>query len=101
MSIGKHIAVGSIALFAITAGCSLFGGGGLESKECKDYFAKVNECVGKANAKGTPAAKVKAESWKKGAEISKQNFEKNSNPLAVKKSCEMMLSQLQSDSDCQ
>jgi hypothetical protein len=77
------------------------GGGGLESKECKDYFAKVDECVGKANAKGTPAGKIKAESWKKGADISKENFKKNSNPLAVKKSCEMMMDQMAKDSDCQ
>lgn len=84
-----------------TAACSLFGGAGLDSEECKNYFAKVDECAKKANAKGTPAAKVKAESWVKGAEISKANFEKNSNPLAVKKSCEMMLDQMKGDPACQ
>jgi hypothetical protein len=88
-------------LCVASAGCSLVGGGGLESKECKDYFAKVDECAKKATDKGTPSAKVKAESWTKGAEISRQNWEKNANPMAVKKGCEMMHQQLQSDSDCQ
>jgi hypothetical protein len=83
------------------AGCGLLGGGGLESKECKDYFAKVDECSAKADAKGTPSAKVKAEAWKKGAEISKQNWEKNANPVAVKKGCELTLETLKNDSDCQ
>lgn len=87
------MSVGSVA-------CSLLGGG-LESQECKDYFAKVDECAQKATAAGTPAGKVKAESWVKGAEISKVNFEKNSNPMAVSKSCEMMLEQMKTDTDCQ
>jgi len=97
---GNRLAVGSVVLLASVAGCSLFGGGGIESKECKDYFAKVDECVGKARAKGTPAASVKAEAWRKGADVSKQNFEKNANPLAVKKSCELMLEQMKTDADC-
>lgn len=91
--------VGAIVL-SCGAACSLLGGG-LESQECKDYFAKVEECAGKATAKGTPAAKTKADAWVKGAAISKENFEKNANPMAVSKSCEMMLEQLKSDSDCQ
>jgi len=93
-------ALGAIGLLTVTAGCGLLGGG-LDSKECKNYFAKVDECVGKAKAKGTPAASVKADAWKKGAEVSKQGFEKNSNPMAVQKSCELMLDQLKGDSDCQ
>jgi hypothetical protein len=96
----NRIAMGVVFLVAASAGCSLFGGGGLESKECKDYFAKVDECVGKAKAKGTPAAKIKADAWRQGADTSKQNFEKNSNPLAVKKSCEMMMTTLKDDADC-
>lgn len=97
---GGKILCGAIILTSMSAGCGLFGGG-LDSKECKAYFAKVDECVGKANAKGTPAGKVKAESWKTSAEVSKANFKKNANPLAVKKSCEMMMESMAKDSDCQ
>ena len=96
----NRIMVAGLVAFLASVGCGLFGGGGLESKECKDYFAKVDECVKKANEKGTPSAKTKAQAWKTGAEVSKKNFEKNSNPLAVKKSCEAMLEQLNTDSDC-
>lgn len=96
----NRLAMGAVVLLAASAGCSLFGGGGLESKECKDYFSKVDECVSKAKAKGTASAKVKADAWRSSADVSKQNFEKNANPLAVKKSCEMMLNQLKDDADC-
>jgi len=73
-----------------TLGCSKAG---LESQECKDYFAKVEACAAKAPA-------IKADALRKTAEVSKANFEKNSNPLAVKKSCEVMLDTLNKDPDC-
>jgi hypothetical protein len=96
----KRFFICAAMLFVASTGCGLLGGGGLESKECKDYFAKVEECASKANAKGTPSGKVKADAWKKGAEVSKQNWEKNANPVAVKKGCEIMAEQLKNDSDC-
>lgn len=83
---------------AITLGCafvlSLGGcGGGTDSKECKAYFAKVEECAKKA-------PEIKANAIKEAAKVSKENFEKNSNPAAVSKSCEMMLESLNNDPDC-
>lgn len=96
-----RVLFGAIILSTMSAGCGLIGGGGIDSKECKAYFAKVDECVGKANAKGTPAAQVKAGSWKTSAEVSKENFKKNANPAAVKKSCEMMMETMAKDPDCQ
>ena len=79
--------------FVLASACGMMGGG-LESQACKDYFAKVEECAEKAND-------IKADAIRKGAEISKENFEKNSNALAVQKSCEMMKEQLDNDPDCQ
>ncbi len=73
-----------------SVGCSKAG---LESQECKDYFAKVEACAAKAPP-------VKADAMRKTAEVSKANFEKNANPLAVKKSCEVMLDTLNKDPDC-
>lgn len=71
-------------------GCSKAG---IESKECTEYFAKVEECAAKAKP-------MKADILRKTAEASRAGFEKNSNPLAVKKSCELMLENLKSDPDC-
>ncbi len=93
--------IGVLLAFVACSGCGLLGGGGLDSEECKNYFAKVEECSKKAIAKGTPAGKVKAEAWRKSAEISRENFKKNSNPMAVKKSCEMMTPTITGDPDCQ
>lgn len=68
-------------------------GGGVESEQCKAYFAKVEECAAKNEG-------VKGDAIRKTAEVSKEQFEKNSNPMAVSKSCEMMLEQLENDPDC-
>ncbi len=72
--------------------CGMMGGG-LESEECKAYFAKVEECAGKADS-------MKADILRKTAEESKKQFEKNANPMAVSKSCEIMLDSLNNDADC-
>ncbi len=78
--------------FSTTIACGLMGGG-LESEACKTYFEQVEACAAKADA-------VKAGILRKTAEVSKENFKKNSNPLAVQKSCEMMLDSLKADPDC-
>lgn len=75
---------------AVVRGCSKAG---VESQECKGYFAKIEACVKKAMP-------IKVDALRKTAETSKASFEKTSNPLAVKKSCEMMLESLNNDSDC-
>lgn len=72
---------------------SACGKRGLESKACVDYFAKTEACAAKA-------PKIKGDALRQGAEVSKQNFEKNMNPMAVEKSCEMMLDTLEKDPDC-
>lgn len=77
-------------LFALTA-C---GGGGLESEQCKAYFAKVEECTSKMENE------IKADVLKKTAETSKEEWKKNANPMAVSKGCELMLEQLNNDADC-
>ena len=84
-----HCALVLVAVVG-TLGCSKAG---LESQECKDYFAKVEACAAKAPA-------IKADALRKTADVSEANFEKNANPLAVKKSCEMMLDTLNNDPDC-
>ena len=58
--------MGMGCLLAFTlSGC----GGGTDSKECKAYFAKVEEC-----AKDAP--EIKANAWRESAKVSKENFEK-------------------------
>ncbi len=71
-------------------GCSK---GGMESQSCKDYFAAVEQCAAKAPT-------VKAEAYRKTAQVSKENFAKNLNPMAVEMSCKSMLESLQADPDC-
>jgi hypothetical protein len=85
-----------VVLVSATAlGLGLLGcNSGLKSKECVAYFEKTEACAAKTTNK------IKADTWRKSAEVSKANFEKNSNPMAVSKSCEMMLQSLQSDPDC-
>jgi hypothetical protein len=68
--------------------------GGLKSKACVTYFEKNEACAAKTTNK------VKADAMRQTAAVSKANFEKNSNAMAVSKSCEMMLQQLESDPDC-
>ncbi len=75
---------------AAMSGCSKAG---IESKECTEYFAKVEECAAKAQP-------MKADILRQTAAASRAGFEKNSNPLAVKKSCELMLENLKADPDC-
>lgn len=80
------------ALVALLAfGCK----SGLKSKECVAYFEKNEACAAKMTNK------IKADAMRKTAEVSKENFEKNANPVAVSKSCELMLEQLEKDPDCQ
>jgi hypothetical protein len=84
--------LGVFTLLLASFACGMMGGG-LESEECKAYFAKVEECAGKAD-------EMKADILRKTAEESKKQFEKNANPMAVSKSCEMMLDSLKNDPAC-
>lgn len=86
----RHLLVVSAFLALAQLACN----SGLKSKECVAYFEKTEACAAKTTNK------IKADAWRQGAAVSKANFEKNSNPMAVSKSCEMMLQQLQSDPDC-
>lgn len=79
----------AVALLALVA-C---GKRGMESKVCQEYFAKTEECVAKASP-------VKAEALRQTVAVSKQGFEKNVNPIAVEKSCELMAESLAKDPDC-
>jgi hypothetical protein len=88
----KHLPTAAVAGFSLTA--LLACNSGLKSKECVAYFEKTEACASKTTNK------IKADSWRKSAEISKANFEKNANPMAVSKSCEMMLQSLENDTDC-
>lgn len=78
---------------ALTTATLVACGGGLESEECVAYFKAVDECAEKAGG-------IKADALRKGAEISRENFKKNSNPMAVSKSCEMMLETIKKDPAC-
>lgn len=78
-----------VALLTLSA-C---GKAGLESKDCKDYFATTEACAAKA-------PKIKADTLRQSAAVSKANFEKNSNGLAVQQSCKVMLEALKNDPDC-
>lgn len=66
---------------------------GLKSEACVEYFAKNEACAAKAPA-------IKASTMRKIAATSKENFEKNSNPMAVSESCKAMLQALENDPDC-
>lgn len=66
---------------------------GLKSQACVDFFAKTEACAAKAPP-------IKADSLRKSAAVSKENFEKNSNPMAVEQSCKLMLETLEKDPDC-
>ncbi len=86
-------------LIAIIPGTLLFlltacGGGGLESEQCKAYFAKVDECTSKMENE------MKADILRQTADKSKEEWEKNANPMAVSKGCELMLETLEKDPDC-
>lgn len=69
-------------------------GGGVESAECKAYFEAVETCAAKNEG-------VKGDAIRKTAEVSKEQFKKNANPMAVKKSCELMKQTLDADPACQ
>ena len=84
----KLIVTIGIVMFSLAA-CK--GGGG--SKECDDYFAKVEACAAKASP-------MKAEILRKMAATAKEGFEKNINPAAVQMSCKSMLETLSADPDC-
>jgi hypothetical protein len=98
----NRIVVLSVLLLA-TLGCGgLAGmaGGGLSSPECVEYFEVVETCAAKAEAKGTPAGKAKADAWRKSAELSRENFEKNPSAPAIAMSCEAMIDPIKNDPDC-
>ncbi|MCL2724433.1 MAG: hypothetical protein FWD69_08350 [Polyangiaceae bacterium] len=77
-----------IAMFSLVA-CSR----GTESKECVDYFAKVEACAAKASP-------MKADILRKSAALTKEGFGKNPNPMAIRESCKMMMETLKNDPDC-
>jgi hypothetical protein len=77
------------------------GGGGIDSPECVEYFEVVETCSAKAEAKGTPAGKAKAEAWRKSAKLSRENFEKNPSAVAIAAACDAMIAPIRDDADCQ
>jgi hypothetical protein len=77
--------IGSVGLLACKSG--------LKSQACVDYFAKTEACAAKASP-------IKAEALRKSAAVSKENFEKNANPMAVEQSCKLMLETLEKDPEC-
>jgi hypothetical protein len=83
------IVVGATVVMLALAGCN----SGLKSEECVQYFAKNEACAAKA-------PKIKAEILRKTASVSKENFEKNSNPMAVSQSCKALLQAVENDPDC-
>ena len=95
-----HRTVVLSVLLLATLGCGGLAGGGLSSAECVKYFEVVETCAAKAEAKGTPAGKAKAEAWRKSAEVSRENFEKNPSAPAIAASCEAMIPAIENDPDC-
>jgi hypothetical protein len=84
----------SVLVIATVGLCGLHGcKSGLKSQACVDFFAKTEECAVKAS----PA---KGDALRKSAEVSKANFEKNANPIAVEQSCKLMLEALEKDPEC-
>lgn len=84
----------SVLVLATIGLCGLLAcKSGLKSQACADFFAKTEECAAKASP-------MKADALRKSAEVSKANFEKNSNPIAVEQSCKMMLETLTNDPEC-
>ena len=82
-----------LAFAALGFGCGLIGKAATDSDVCKAYFAKVESCATKVGG-------MKADMWRKTASKTRENLEKNSNPLAVTKTCEAMLQTLEHDPDC-
>ncbi|MCW5837572.1 MAG: hypothetical protein KIS78_34585 [Labilithrix sp.] len=81
--------VGSVVLLIGLLGCK----SGIKSEACVEYFAKNEACAAKA-------PQLKGDILRKTAATSKENFEKNSNPMAVSESCKAMLQALENDPDC-
>ncbi len=84
------VAVSSLLVVCLGA-C---GKRGVSSQACVDYFTKTEACAGKTQNK------IKADALRQSAAVSKQNFEKNVNPMAVEESCKVMAQTLASDPDC-
>ena len=82
----------SVFVLSAATACGI-PGAAIESAECKAYFEAVEACAAKNEG-------IKGDAMRKTAEVSKENFKKNSNPMAVKKSCEMMKESLDNDPDC-
>lgn len=82
-----------LAFAVLGFGCGLIGKAATDSDVCKAYFAKVESCAAKVGG-------MKADMWRKMASKTRENLEKNGNPLAVTKTCETMLDTLERDPDC-
>jgi hypothetical protein len=83
-----------IVAFALAVSVMACGKRGVSSKACADYFSKTEACASKTQNK------IKADALRQSASVSKQNFEKNMNPMAVEESCKVMAQTLESDPDC-
>lgn len=82
-----------ITVLSALVGLVACGKRGLESEACTNYFAKNEACAAKA-------PKLKGDILRKTASTSKENFAKNSNPMAVEESCKAMMPSLDNDPDC-
>jgi len=83
------VILGSALLLIGLLGCK----SGINSEACVEYFAKNEACAAKA---GSP----KSDIMRRTAALSKENFEKNPNPMAVSESCKAQLQALENDPDC-
>ncbi len=80
------------ALTALVA-CNALPGMGTSSDPCKTYFEEAEACAAKKEG-------VAADVLRKTATETKKNLEQNGNPLAVSKTCEVLLETLRKDPAC-
>lgn len=67
--------------------------GGIQSRVCREYFDKAEQCA----AKAPPA---QAELIRDVARLAREGFEKNQNQPRVEESCQTMLETLSKDPAC-
>jgi hypothetical protein len=91
----------SALLLATSLACGGVGSGGLSSAACVEYFEAAETCSAKAEAKGTPAGKAMAEAWREQAKLSREEFEKNPNAIAVEMSCQALTPTMRDNPECQ
>ena len=97
----RILLVSAVVLATSLACGGMGGGGGLSSAACVEYFEVVETCSAKAEAKGTPAGKALAEAWREAAKLSRAEFEKNPNAVAVEMSCQATTPTIRDNPECQ